>query len=697
MSDLDDDRADRPDPAPPSQSSFTDELDGLGAAIEAEFVNGDDSDGDPSDQDLAEAESESMIAFDQDDDGPDEFEFGGDSDTVEDGTTEPGAAEFGAAEPEVAAERGEAAEPEGAAERGEAAEPEGAAEPGEAAASDTASTANTATEPGSASEPEKTPEPGADSPADPADDATAIHQPQASPAELGSAPPPARGTIVRPRAAAIEPAPARRKTAIFARFLSGSLIVIAAMAAATAIAALRYAEEIANKLGDNSLIGAELTSELVPIEVGEPQTILILGTDHRDDSVNGNSDTAMLVRLDPEQQSITVLSIPRDFKAYIPGYGYYDKINAAYSLGGRKLAVKTITRATGIEANHLVEVDFEGFGRAVDAIDCVYIDADRQYYNPPGTGYAPINVNAGYQRLCGEKALEYVRFRHLDNDLVRAARQQDFVREARQRVPADRLAEDRNELVDIFTDYTSSDISDSGDLIELFKLFNALKDAPVRQLHFGGKIGPIYVTASKSHLKELADEFLNPPAPSSSTSEDPPPEEPAPDEQKKHHGGAGGGNSEPPPPAMVDSGPLGVARFANTSYARLPGLDIYYPTEVPEGTIMSDDSRQYGITGYGREGSYAAYKLVLYRPAVYYNEYFGVMGTEWMDPPILVNPSETRKIGDAYYDLFYDGDRLRMISWQTDSGSYWINNTLLQSLDESEMIAMAESIRQFQK
>ena len=75
--------------------------------------------------------------------------------------------------------------------------------------------------------------------------------------------------------------------------------------------------------------------------------------------------------------------------------------------------------------------------------------------------YAEIDIDAGYQRLCGYKALQYVRYRHDDNDLVRAARQQDFLREARQKVPPERAASrDRNELIDIFTKYTTSDIDD---------------------------------------------------------------------------------------------------------------------------------------------------------------------------------------------------------------------------------------------
>ena len=94
----------------------------------------------------------------------------------------------------------------------------------------------------------------------------------------------------------------------------------------------------------------------------------------------GRSDTTMLLRLDPDKGLISVLSIPRDLKVEIPGYGT-DKFNAAYSYGGPKLTLKVVKELTGLKINHVVNVDFLGFVRAVDAIGCVYVDVDRRYYH----------------------------------------------------------------------------------------------------------------------------------------------------------------------------------------------------------------------------------------------------------------------------------------------------------------------------
>ena len=148
----------------------------------------------------------------------------------------------------------------------------------------------------------------------------------------------------------------------------------------------------------------------------------------------------MLLRLDPDRNAIALMSIPRDLKVEIPGYGT-EKFNAAYTYGGPKLTLRVVKELTGLPINHVVNVDYLGFVRAVYAIGCVYVDVDRRYYHSNAESseeYAEINVQPGYQLLCGKKSLQYVRYRHTDTDLVRAARQQDFLSAARQRVPVAR-------------------------------------------------------------------------------------------------------------------------------------------------------------------------------------------------------------------------------------------------------------------
>ena len=207
------------------------------------------------------------------------------------------------------------------------------------------------------------------------------------------------------------------------------------------------------------------------------------------------------------------MSIPRDLKVEIPGVGT-DKFNAAYAYGGPKLTLRVVKELTGLPINHVVNVDFLGFVRAVDAIDCVYVDVDRRYFHsnaglPASEQYSEINIQPGYQLLCGKEALEYVRYRHTDTDLVRAARQQDFLSAARQRVPiSEARLRPANDLIDIFTKYTTSDISDAETMLQVLKLFVASRNAPIKEVHFPAELGPSYVYASPEAIEEAVDKFL---------------------------------------------------------------------------------------------------------------------------------------------------------------------------------------------
>ena len=100
------------------------------------------------------------------------------------------------------------------------------------------------------------------------------------------------------------------------------------------------------------------------------------------------------------------MSIPRDLKVEIPGVGT-EKFTAAYTYGGPKLTLRVVKELTGLPINHVVNVDFLGFVRAVDAIGCVYVDVDRRYFHsnvgvPPSEQYSEINIQPGYQLLCGK-------------------------------------------------------------------------------------------------------------------------------------------------------------------------------------------------------------------------------------------------------------------------------------------------------
>jgi polyisoprenyl-teichoic acid--peptidoglycan teichoic acid transferase len=526
------------------------------------------------------------------------------------------------------------------------------------------------------------------------------------------------GTVVAPEAATVAPAPASQpapaqpvptetdedsepaRRGVWPRFVAASFLIVVAMATATAVSLLVYLTDIAKGLGGLNVRG------LAAVESGKPQNFLILGSDKRaGETDRGRSDTTILLRINPDEDVITMMSIPRDLKVNIPGVGVR-KFNEAYTDGGPQLTLKTVQQLTQnrIPVNHVVNVDFLGFADAVNAIGCVYIDVDRHYYIPPNSGIAEIDIQSGYQRLCGLKALQYVRYRHTDTDLVRSARQQDFLREARAAVPPSKLLNDSNDLIDIFTKYTTSDIKSAPVLVDLLKLMLAARHAPVQEIQFPttslGDSTSGYVTSNNELIQRAVSQFLEPAAtPSSSSSSgngNGSTKNPKPGGQKP--------TPPPAPPPLIDSTASGQQYselLQNTKKENgTPMLDfpIFYPTRLTPGSAIDDESRAFVIDGPGDE-IYHGYKFVVTAPGApgsgFPTAYYGVSGTDWKDPPILANPSEEREIDGRNYMLFYDGERLRLVGFKTDKGSYWVVNSLTQQLGAAQMLAIAQNLREY--
>ena len=470
---------------------------------------------------------------------------------------------------------------------------------------------------------------------------------------------------------------------LWKKLLIGAALVIFASAAATAVAAFHEVDKVVEALDESPEL--QLTG-LADTDPGEPQTLMILGSDRRPkNNVEGGSgarsDTILLVRLNPDKDATAMMSLPRDLKVQIPGHGT-DKINAAYELGGPRLTLKTVKQLTGLSINHVINVSFGGFWRAVNAIGCVYVDVDRRYFNDNPL-YAPIDVQPGYQRLCARKALQYVRFRHEDNDLVRSARQQDFLRQTKQQVNYTDLIEKRDRLVKIFGRNTTTDkgLHSRSEVLRLLKLAVFSAGRPVREVHFEGLIGPSYVEASDERVKKLAQEFLDVE------------ETPGPRGQLKKKGERKRKRGARPPEEVGLEDATGFGRDAAVQAVEQGlgrSLPVLFPRLRTRGSLYAGPPRVYRLRANGK--GYPSYRMVLNR-ALGVGEYYGVQGTTWKDPPILEDPTETRKIGRREYELHYDGDRLRLVAWRTEKGSYWISNTLLQSLSEAQMLGIARSVR----
>jgi len=496
---------------------------------------------------------------------------------------------------------------------------------------------------------------------------------------------------------------------VWLRFLTASFVIVATIAGATSASLILYLGDIASALKHGSILNG--VTPFLKTPGSGPQTIMILGSDHRNQAISGKyglSDTTMLLRLDPDRNAIALLSLPRDLKVNIPGVGT-DKLNAAYSLGGPKLTLRTVEQLLGpsVEINHLVNVDFTGFARAVNAIGCVYVDVDQRYYhkNTPGLpsidDYSEINLEPGYQALCGFDALSYVRYRHTDNDIVRAARQQAFLREARAKLPPSKLFEDRSKLIKIFTHYTSSDVNDPVQMLEVLKLFFDLRGSQIKEIHFNGELGPSYVTATSGQIHTAVNQFLGVegtpgPVGSSSQKNKHTTQEQAPDHSKPTPAAPSKKQKPSGLPSSLTRTTYGK-QLARGIRARGSKVPVFYPTVLETGSDYAQKPRVYKINGKGDgappHAERAAYKWVFQLPSLV-GDYYGFQGTLWKDPPILNDPSDEKTIGGRDYKLYYDGDRLRMVAWQTDQGSFWVSNSLLETVSNVDMLKIAVGFRQ---
>jgi polyisoprenyl-teichoic acid--peptidoglycan teichoic acid transferase len=169
---------------------------------------------------------------------------------------------------------------------------------------------------------------------------------------------------------------------------------------------------------NDSALDAALTGETSLIS---PYYILITGSDARENE-SSRTDTIILARIDPIKNQVTLISIPRDTRIYLSGYGY-QKINAAHAYGGAALTVQAVEDFAGVDIAHYIEVDFSGFSDIVDAVGGVTVDV------PADTVVDDIALPEGTQTLNGEQALVFVRCRetYLLGDFQRTANQRQFM------------------------------------------------------------------------------------------------------------------------------------------------------------------------------------------------------------------------------------------------------------------------------
>ena len=474
------------------------------------------------------------------------------------------------------------------------------------------------------------------------------------------------------------------------QFALGSAIIVLLTAASVATGALLELDSDLDLLQRDPLKVAP--GVLEGVASGQPRTILVLGSDRRfGDRRKGippRSDSMLVIRLDPRKKAMAVMSIPRDLMVTIPGHGR-GRINTAYGTGGPTLSARAV-KAMGIKVHHILNINFGGFQRGINRLGCVYADVDRRYFNdnnPPVASnekYATIDLKPGYQRMCGKDSLDYVRFRHLDDDFVRAARQQDFLRQLKAQVGIGQLWEDRRELLTIFGRYAQTDLARGSDakVLGFIKLAIEAAKNPVTEVRFpaGRERSDGSLEVSPGSLRRTIRTFeavRGKRGAGASTARK------RPKRVKRRTGGLAAG--------LVAAEREGEDHVLNIA-TKMRDLDVYFPkAHLSRGGYARNSPRAYTIKDRSGTG-HRAYRIVLSHGDN--GQYYGVQGVAWARPPILKSPTDSVRMRRRTYQRYFDGKRLRLIAWKGPKGAwYWVSNTLSQQLSNAQMMDIARSLQ----
>jgi len=588
-------------------------------------------------------------------------------------------------------------------------------------------------------------------------------------------------------------------------------VVVLVVAAGLAGGAYLYLEEgVAQAIAprDAQVIAASETLDAVP--AGEPAVALAIGYDRRmgaEGAVNGaRSDTIMLLRADPKTKSVSMLSFPRDLLVDIhcPGKPVFqNRINEAYSQCGVQGTVETVRHLTGLPLNYLITVNFHGFKQLVANMGGVWLDIDRRYYNPEGSGYAAIDIEPGYQKLNGQDALDFVRYRHTDSDIYRLARTQLFVQSFKQALAGQFSPTDLPRIVKTVTDSVEVGQSDNKefDVRTLLGYGLFLYDRPnVYQskidLSCYGEDDVAAITVDDSCIRSAVSDFVTPDVEASEKATavalgrkpktavplpkdtsvvvlngngvpgaaadasyqltqrgyvtlQPPNNLPANaptqdyyrskvyfDSSKPRAEAAakklgtlvGQADVEPFPVDLPEVRTLANGAMAVLVLGRvfdgtvepvpvdrtpertppavvknpgltLPGLrdaqkrfrwPLEQPTVVEQASQLSTQS---GIRAY----SMAGHKTVRLTFVHANGEYWGIQMVKWRDAPVLQAPTRQLFVKGRRYDLHYVGPKLHMVVLRENGATYWVVNTILNTMSNETMLAIARGLKPLPK
>lgn len=254
----------------------------------------------------------------------------------------------------------------------------------------------------------------------------------------------------------------------------------------------------------------------VPPGPGERVQVLVLGLDGEanlaKDRGETRSDVMMLLSIDPKNKKAAIISIPRDTRAYIPGHSY-DKIAHANVYGGPDLAMDAVERLLDVSVHYYVRLDFRAFKRIVDILGGIEVDVpQRMYYRDPYQDLV-IDLKPGRQVLNGERALEFVRYRHYPNgDLGRIEAQHVFIQALITKMLSLKGVLKLPSIAMELARYVDTNIP-AGEVLRMVRLAAGLGSEDVRMATLPGtpyySDGVSYFRADSAQARAMIDELMS--------------------------------------------------------------------------------------------------------------------------------------------------------------------------------------------
>ena len=252
-------------------------------------------------------------------------------------------------------------------------------------------------------------------------------------------------------------------------------------------------------------------------KLNERINILLLGIDDGDSEAAASepkrTDAMILLSVDPKENKVAVLSLPRDTRVVLPGHRDYAKLNSAYTFGGVVMAKQAVANLLKVPIHYYALANWKGFIDVVNLIGGVdiYVDHDMKYTDNWTKPPLVIDIKHGFQHMDGELAGKYVRFRADElGDIGRVQRQQKFLKAAAEQMFSVQNISKIGTLLSTIDKYVETDLN-TMTMLKAANSFKIFGDDKVRSGmlygNFDDKSGVSYWATSEANVRKSLDEL----------------------------------------------------------------------------------------------------------------------------------------------------------------------------------------------